>query len=94
MKAKADKTELADPAAFDERSARDKEVISEAQHVGSSPEVMNKTGHSGMLHQTVSPAAIKADESGAAGGDSDISGGVAGLDQTAGRVVDQNEYNR
>jgi hypothetical protein len=88
------KTDLLDPTSLSDRTDREKEVIADAQNAGNSPTVRNADDTGGVLRQTVNPEAIKADESGAPGGDSDLSGGIANLDETAGKLVDENEYNR
>lgn len=89
-----DKTELLDPTSVNDLSKREKEIVEDAQDVGNNPEFINTDRNSeGALQQTVNPEAIKADQTGAAGGDSDFSGGVANLDETAGKIVDENEYN-
>lgn len=72
----------------------EKAVIAELGEIGNAPAVRNTQGDTGgILHQTIAPEAIEADEAGAPGGGSDLSGGIANLDQTAGPIVDENEYN-
>jgi hypothetical protein len=94
VKEMINKTDLLDPASLSGRSDREKKVIADAQNAGNGPAVRNAEDTGGVLRQTVSPEAIKADETGAPGGDSDLSGGIANLDETAGKLVHENEYNR
>ncbi|MCC6328796.1 MAG: hypothetical protein IT174_09800 [Acidobacteria bacterium] len=48
----------------------------------------------GITKQILDPEAIEAGQTGAAGGDSDLMGGVANLDELTEAAVEQNEYNR
>lgn len=89
-----DKTELPDPTSVNNLSEREKEIVEDAHDAGNNPEFINTDKNiGGELQQTVNPEAIEADQTGAAGGDSDVSGGVANLDEIAGKIVGENEYN-
>jgi hypothetical protein len=48
----------------------------------------------GTLNRTTIPGEAFAAEPDEPGGDADISGGVANLDESAGTIADQNEYNK
>jgi len=88
-------TEMLDPTAESKLSDDEIEVVRDAQNAGNSPKVINNDqAASGILQQTVNSEAIIAGKAGAVGGDADISGGVANLDETTDAPVEQNEYNR
>ena len=74
VKETINKTDLLDPASLSDRSDCEKEVIADAQNAGNGPSGRNADDTGGVLRQTVNPEAIKADESGAPGGDSELSG--------------------
>jgi hypothetical protein len=97
----ADRTKLSDPAAFDELSKREKDIVRDARDAGrdlesSDPTVVDEhlrglhnTG--GPIEQTISSKAIAG--FGKPGGETDISGGIADLAETTDAPVEENEYN-
>ena len=96
-----DKADLLDPLAVDDRSDYEKEVVADAQNAGKDLESIDPheggdnlladhdTG--GVIEQTINSKAVAG--FGQPGGESDFTGGIANLDKTAGRIVDENEYN-
>ena len=95
------KTDLLDPSAESDLSDYKKEVVEDAENAGKGLKstvpgsgdknltANHNTG--GVIEQTVDSKAVEG--FGQPGGETDVSGGVANLDETAGKVVDQNEYN-
>jgi hypothetical protein len=95
------KTDLLDQPAKNDLSDYEKEVVENAQNAGKNLEstvpgrndgdltAEHDTG--GIIEQTIDSEAVEG--LGKPGGDSDISGGIANLDETAGRQVNQNQYN-
>lgn len=88
-----DKAELLDPTSTESLSQREKEIVEDAQNAGNNPKNTNDEGD-GVLQQNVNADAIQADETSTSDGGSDISGGEANLDKTAGNFTGENEYNR
>jgi hypothetical protein len=96
-----DKTDLLDPLAESDLSDYEKKVVEDAQNAGKGLESTDSTSgnkhpaakqDTGIIEQTVNSKAVAG--FGQPGGDSDISGGVANLDETTDATVKQNEYNR
>ena len=97
----ADRTKLSDPAAFDERSKREKQVVRDAQDAGRNLESSDPTAGDerlesrhytgGPIGQTISSKAVAG--FGQPGGESDISGGLADLAETTDAPVEENKYN-
>ena len=95
------KTDLLDPTAESELSEYEKEVVEDARNAGKNLESTvpgesdndltadHETG--GIIEQTIDSKAVEG--FGQPGGETDISGGIANLDETAGKKVEQNEYN-
>lgn len=96
-----DKADLLDPLAVDNLSDYEREVVADAQNAGKNLEstVPKEGGDNlleghdtgGIIEQTVNSKAVEG--FGQPGGESDISGGIANLDETAGKKVEQNRYN-
>lgn len=60
---------------------------------GESPGPDNAANDSGVLTQTVNSGEIEAAQAGETGNETDISGGVSNLEQSAGVPVELNKYN-
>lgn len=98
---KNDKTDLLDPLAKNNLSDYEKEALEDAQNAGknlestvpgeSDGDLTASRATGGIIEQTIDSEAVEG--FGRPGGDSDISGGIPNLDETAGRQVRQNEYN-
>lgn len=96
-----DKTDLLDPLAEDNLSPFEEKVVEDAQNAGKNlastvPKEADdnlQTGHDtgGIVEQTINSRAVAG--FGQPGGESDISGGIANFDETAGNIVDENKYN-
>lgn len=97
----ADRTKLSDPAAFNDLSKRDKQIVRDSQDAGRNLESTDpttgdehlETRHNtgGPIEQTISSKAVAG--FGQPGGESDISGGIADLAETTDAPVEENEYN-
>jgi hypothetical protein len=95
------KTDLLDPTAESDLSEYEKQVVEDARNAGKNLEstvpgesdgdltAEHKMG--GIIEQTVDSKAVEG--FGKPGGDTDVSGGIANLEETAGEKVVQNEYN-
>lgn len=100
--ANIDKTNLLDPPAIDDRSDYEKKVVEDAIDAGKGLEstvpgsgdehVLGLHNTGGAFEQTINSKAVEG--FGQPGGESDISGGIPNLDETTGKIVDENEYNR
>lgn len=89
-------TDLLDPLAKNDLSDYEKQVVEDAQNVGVSTDATealtdNAEGTGGIIGQTLDADAL--DEIGKPGGESDMTGGIANLDETTKAPVEQNEYN-
>jgi len=97
----ADKTDLLDPLAVNDLSDYEKEVVKDAQHDGKGLEstipgsgdehLLGNHNTGGVVEQTINSKAVEG--FGQPGGESDFTGGIANLDETAGKIVDENKYN-
>ena len=97
----ADRTKLSDPAAFDDLSKREKQIVRDAQDAGRNLESTDPTvgderlearhDTGGPIEQTISSKAVAG--FGQPGGESDISGGVADLAEMTDAPVEENKYN-
>jgi hypothetical protein len=79
------KADLLDPLSYENRSEYEKSVVDGAHNAGHSPRRMNTEsfrGHAGALQQVVNPSAIMAAECDAPGCGSDISDGIADLQES------------
>ena len=94
MREKINEADPLDPASLSGRSEKEKQVIADAERVGNNSAPRNHSDTGGIPRQIIDPNAIKADEAGAPAAVLIFPGGIANLDETAGRLVDENEYNR
>lgn len=88
---------MLDPTAKGNLSEYEKQVVRDAQNVGTSTDateaLTDKTeSMSRSIKQTINAEALA--EIGSPGGESDLTGGIANLDETTRAKVKQNEYNR
>ena len=88
---------MLDPTAKGDLSEYEKQVVEDAQNAGTSTDateaLTDRTEpEGGPIGQTVDAKALK--EIGSPGGKSDLTGGIANLDETTRAEVEQNEYNR
>ena len=100
--ANIDKTDLLDPLSKNDLSNYEKEVVEDAQNAGKGLEstvpgsgdehVLGLHNTGGAFEQTINSKAVEG--FGQPGGETDTTGGIANLDETAGKIVDENEYNR
>ena len=78
------RAELLDPTAYDMRSDYEKSVIEGAHNAGHGPRTLQLglgASSAGTYQQFINPAAIRAAECSAPGCDSDISDGLASLEE-------------
>ena len=72
-----------------ERTDNEKNLVDRIVETDENFAADQETG--GIIEQTIDSKAVAG--FGQPGGESDISGGIVNLDETAGKKIDQNEYN-
>ena len=94
-------TDMLDPLAESDLSNDEEKIVEDAADAGknlastvpgeSDEALTGEPKDGGIIGQTINSKAVAG--FGQPGDESDISGGIANLDETAGKKVDENEYN-